>query len=513
MSETTLLDQAQILLKEARRNPTQIVSIIMLVSFLGLLLGLLIPRMYQSATTVQVEQQSIIAPLLEGTSVPTSMQDQVWLAEETLFSRSVLRDILETGGWLEEDLTPLETEKLMEQIERRTEIENLGRNLMRISYEDEVPERAFRVTLRFAELFISEGRETKRRESRQAFEFISAEVIRYQNQLKASEDRLNDFLSKNGNVRPGTGASVNAQVGELRSTIRNIELDLEEARIRERSILAQLSTEEPTTASITRETQILGMLETQHATLDDLLLNYRDTYPDVVATRHKIQTLESQLADERKRRAENRLPGSSENFTGININPLHQELRSDLSSVRTEIAALETRLRETGNWLTSEYDLGNQIAQTEAEAAELTRDYEVNRAIYQDLLRHRESARISMSLDDQGEGLRMSVQEPANLPLQPHGLRLVHFAIISPILGMLLAFGMLFIRLQLDGRIRSSGSISRDLGVPVLATIPTMNDEGSRERNRTAWRVSMMGLLVLILGYAVIGGLRMANLI
>lgn len=513
MSETTILDQTRILLKEARRNPTQIVSIIMLVSFLGLVVGILMPRMYQSSTTVQVERQSIIAPLLEGTSVPTSMQDQAWLAEETLFSRSVLREIIETGGWMEEELTPLETEKLMNDIKRRTEIENLGRNLIRISYEDEIPERAFRVTLRFAELFISEGREAKRRESRQAFEFISTEVNRYQDKLKASEDRLNDFLSKNGNVRPGTGASVNAQVDELRTSIRNIELDLEEARIRERSILSQLSTEEPTTASITRETQIISMLEAQYAALDDLLLNYHETYPDVVATRHKIQTLEAQLADERERRAENRLPSSDGDSAGVSINPLHQELRSDLARVRTEIAALETRLKETKSWLNSEYELGNRIAETEAEAAELTRDYEVNRAIYQDLLRHREAARISMSLDEQGEGLRMSVQEPASMPLQPHGLRLIHFAVISPILGVLLAFGLLFIQLKLDGRIRSGSSISRDLGVPVLATIPTMNNEDSRERNRSAWRISMIGLLVVILGYAVIGGLRLANLI
>ncbi len=124
-----------------------------------------------------------------------------------------------------------------------------------------------------------------------------------------------------------------------------------------------------------------------------------------------------------------------------------------------------------------------------------------------------ESARISMSLDEQGEGLRMSVQEPASMPLKPHGLRLIHFAIISPILGVLLAFALLFVRLQLDDRIRSSGSISRDLGVPVLATIPTMNDEDSRERNRYAWRISMTGLFVVILGYVVIGGLRLANLI
>lgn len=506
----TLLEQASIILKEMRRNPVQVAMTIMVVALIGLMVGSLLPRKYQSSTTVVVDERKIIAPLLEGTTVPTNARDRAWMAEEILFSRSVLRDILEHGGWLAEDKSPVEVERMMDQIKRRTEIENVGRNLIRIAYTDEIPERAFKVTLRFADLFLTEGREAKQRESSQAFAFISGEVARYQSKLKESEDRLNQFLARNGNIRPGTGASVDQQVDDLRSRIRNIEMDLAEARIRERSLVKQLSSEQATTASITREAQLRTRLQEQYSELENLRLNYREDYPDIVSTRHKIQTLESQLAEELDRRLEGNMRNVSEEG-GIGFNPLHQELRSDLARVRTEIAGLETRQRETRNWLESEYQRGNQIAETEAEAAELTRDYEVNRAIYQDLLRHRESARIAMNLDEQGEGMSMAIQEPAALPLRPYGLRLLHFALLSPLLGAAIAGGIIFLRVRLDGRIRSSDGITEGLGIPVLATVPTMQDDMSRSRKRHAWILAITGLLVVFLGYAVVGTLRLMN--
>ena len=51
--------------------------------------------------------------------------------------------------------------------------------------------------------------------------------------------------------------------------------------------------------------------------------------------------------------------------------------------------------------LNSELDRSRRIAASESALAELTRDYEVNRDIYQDLLKRRENARVSMNLDEE----------------------------------------------------------------------------------------------------------------
>src|SRR5690606_10090613 len=103
---------------------------------------------------------------------------------------------------------------------------------------------------------------------------------------------------------------------------------------------------------------------------------------------------------------------------------------------------------------------------------ELNREYEVTRDFYQELLQRRESARIALNMDEKGEGISLSVQEPPTVPLQPSGLRFVHFALLGPLLGLGLAFGMVFARVHFDERIRSSAVISRELQIPVLTVVP-----------------------------------------
>src|SRR3546814_4245213 len=55
------------------------------------------------------------------------------------------------------------------------------------------------------------------------------------------------------------------------------------------------------------------------------------------------------------------------------------------------------------------------FADSEAVTAELTRDYTVNRDVYQDLLKRRESARVSMNLDADQDGPSFAVQNPAEI--------------------------------------------------------------------------------------------------
>src|SRR3546814_13474608 len=78
------------------------------------------------------------------------------------------------------------------------------------------------------------------------------------------------------------------------------------------------------------------------------------------------------------------------------------------------------------------------IAASEGALAELNRDYDVNREIYQDMLRRRENARVPMGLDQEKRGLTLRVQDPPTLPLRPPGMRFTHI----PAAGLLLPAGV-----------------------------------------------------------------------
>ena len=154
--------------------------------------------------------------------------------------------------------------------------------------------------------------------------------------------------------------------------------------------------------------------------------------------------------------------------------------------------------------LNEELNRSRRIADSESALAELTRDYEVNRDIYQDLLRRRENARVSMQLDREERGLTLRVQDPATMPLRPTGLRFMHFAIGGLLMAVGIPLGLLFLRARFDPRIRSAQQLQRITERPLLTVVPTYHSPRDRrqELSRNAMSFGILALVVLAYGLA-----------
>ena len=147
---------------EARRRRVTLVALFAGAAVLGLLVALLWPRKYSAATTILVQESNIIKPLMEGRAVTTGNADRAAIAREVIFSRQIMDQILKSGGWLKDNPSALEQERIIERIKDRTNLSNLRENLIRIEYTDGDPERAFLVTRELAALL---SRRASRRRS------------------------------------------------------------------------------------------------------------------------------------------------------------------------------------------------------------------------------------------------------------------------------------------------------------------------------------------------------------
>lgn len=506
----SFVEQIRILKKESARRIASIASIVLVTSLAMLALGLLWTEKYESSSTILIQDEKIIAPLLEDDTVPTATRngpvperDRAELAREVLYSRSVLDQALEQGGWFDEEQTPIERAQLVDSLKKRLKVRNTGINTIELALRDPSPERAFRTVLALSNLFINRAREAKAQESRSAFDFISAETRRFRGKLNESEQRLQAFYKEHGNIRPDTGNAVNGRVNELTQNVQELSLDLESARIRVRALEAQLNGDNSAVLADTRKDQLRSMIADLETQLADLRLRYHDTYPDIVSTRHKIDALREQLQN----------VGSSGSTAVAVVNPLQQELRAALSEARIEVSALEERLERSRTLLTEERGRGAEVTGLEAEAAELNREYEVTRQFYQDLLQRRENARIAVNMAETSEDVSMSIQEPPTLPLQPSGLRFTHFALLGPVFGLGLALGLVFLRVRFDERVRSSTTISRELQIPVLTSVPMLADDHVRERQRKQRSTAIAAALMLLACYALVLALRMSDTI
>ena len=101
------------------------------------------------------------------------------------------------------------------------------------------------------------------------------------------------------------------------------------------------------------------------------------------------------------------------------------------------------------------------------------RDYDVTKSLYEDLLNRKEQARLSMTLDIEGQGVTYKIQEPAQFPLSPSGLSFRSFVILGAFIGITLPLGLAFAYVVLDPRLRFSALLDdADYSISVMAVVP-----------------------------------------
>ena len=108
--------------REAWRRRVGIALGFVAVALIALVVGLMLPKKYVSETTILALEQNIVKELTAGVAVPTSLSDRAAMIRDVIFSRKVMLQILDDGGWMARKPTPVEQERYMKEISTRTTI-------------------------------------------------------------------------------------------------------------------------------------------------------------------------------------------------------------------------------------------------------------------------------------------------------------------------------------------------------------------------------------------------------
>ena len=494
----------------ARRNTIFVIFVIISLSFLAV--GTVWPKRYTSISIIQADDSNILQPLMQGTAEATHVTDYAGNAREIIFGEKIMNRVLADAGWLKTNPTDIEQAEIKKEIKKHIKIEGIGKNLIRIQYTDSKPMRAYITTKRISELFVEEGEKSKMHESQAAYDFIEKQVNEYLRKLTQVEEQLREFRSNNPDARPGLEAEVATRISRLTRDIENAQLQLSETMIRRDSLQEQLSGEAAITISQSKEGQYRSKIADLQTRLETLRLDYQETYPDIVRIKHQIEDLKESMNEEIRQQEEAknraRTRGTSYIDEAIILNPLYQQLRSNASATETEIQTLRARISEMNKMLEGEYARARRIHGGEAALSKLTRDYQVNQEIYQDLLRRMERARVSRNLDKENQGLIFKLQEPAKIPLIPTGLRFLHFAAAGLFLGLAVPIGLIYVMLQIDPRIRFPQIISEELQIPVLAEIKQISSLSEDRKTKVNMFILSTGFAMVFIIYGYVGWLK-----
>ncbi|XOV86643.1 MAG: XrtA system polysaccharide chain length determinant [Pseudomonadota bacterium] len=482
--------------RQLRRNALKLIAAAAVISFGVLAAGALYQPKYETSITIYADNQNVIKPLLEGkASVTMPKSERIRIVREIMFSPRMLQQVIATA-FEDSSLVPGSDamEAAMKRLRDEIVIEAPADTYIKVSYQHTRPDVSYKVVNRITNLFIEESADNKRSESKSAYTFIDEQVKSYKSQLVEAENALKAFEAANVD---GVESQVSQSINRLELMIDETAIDIEAEEVRIAALEQQLASENryasnDYSARVYRER--LASLESQ---LDTLLLNYRENHPDVVDLKFQIQDVKRTIVE-----VENsNQSGESDDLAGErHLNPIFEELSNQLAEAKVNVQTKRHRLAANEARLKEQYERRRRVAANQAQLSELTRDYDVTKNIYEDLLERKERARISMTLDLAGQGVTYKVLEPAVFPVTPAGVQFVYFAAAGPLLGTLMPIGLLVLFVLFDHRIRFPEQLQEHYPGIVLAVIPATGKRGQ------SWRVvsaSLAGFVVMYSGAAI----------
>ncbi|WP_417547414.1 XrtA system polysaccharide chain length determinant [Marinobacter segnicrescens] len=457
-------------------------------------LGYVTPKTYTSEALLYADSSSILQPLLRGSAEVTPI-DRINEAREMLQSRSYLEQVAFDAGMLNGGETDSQKSEVTSGLRNALNMSVSNRNFLELSYSSDSPDKSFRVLSAALNRFVERTSSKKRSESQGAYEFIDAQVSTYRRQLEAAEERLKQFRSEN---QDGTTSNVQSRIERLRGDIENLKLAIQQTESEVELTSEQLTEEQPyrTVSRGGGGSEVDRKISQLQSNLSDLRLSYHDSHPDIVSVLGQLEDLR-----ERKARGDvgQRSAGSSE----VIENPVYEQLRLKLTDAQTQLEVQRNRLASLERLLDEAFERAERVAANEAELAELTRDYNVTKNVYEDMLERREKARLSMTLDVEGQGVSYRIQEPASYPTRWDGLQLHQVGMAGPFLGGTMVLGLLVALVMFDNRVRSSRTLLTQLpgDIPVLASIPHYSSRWKERLLRKDTLFILFLLAIFMAGY------------
>lgn len=449
-----------------------------------------LPDQFEASARVYVDTQSILRPLLRGLTVDVNTDSQVQLMTRTLLSRPNLEKV---ARMTDLDLKARDTKQMDELIDglaKNISLRSAGReNLYSIVYQDRDPQFAKKVVQSLLTIFVENALGETRQDSDSAQRFLDKQIAEYEARLLAAEERVKTFKRQNVGVMPDSGQDHYARMQTLSGQLAAARLELRESEQRRDALSQQIQGELPTfgygnrspaadpkRANITLpvDARIQGMQER----LDQLLLQFTDKHPDVIAVRQTLADLKKQRDAEMAEITKSMTATASAENDGNGMpvpagvsNPLYQQLKLTLSQEEANIAAIKVRVQEYESRLTEMQKLVNSVPEIEAQLKALNRDYEVTRQNYDQLLARRESARLSQQAGQTNEDIRFKVIDPPRVPNTPTGpnrLALMTTVFVAGLgAGLVLAFLMSQLRPTFDNR----RILTEITSLPVLGSV------------------------------------------
>ncbi len=427
-----------------------------------------LPKIYRADTTVFIES-NVIDELVRGIAISPRMEDRVRVLQAAMLSRDmIMKTLVELNADVLTRSEAVQQEYVL-GLQQRTRI-NITRQMDRfsVSIEDPDPQFAQRFINTLVGSYVEESLSATRAETFGASRFLQEQLESFKTRLEEAEDRIIEFRRSQGIFFSIDEAGTLAAIRQMMGQVEEIELNQDTLRARLAQLTEQLNRTEPTIDMVSEVAENSRLVEMENR-LSNLLLRYTDNYPEVVRLKFEIESLKQRLED----------PEMAQRERGgtrmTSLNPLHQQLQSQIYDVESELSSLEARKRNLQQNISTREQQLQEIPEAQKALAILIQERDSYRAIYNDLLERMTMSEVSTQMEVANKASTFRVIDPAVMPQAPVSPDMLRMLLLAVAGGFGCGLGLVFLIENMDSRIRDVAIFS-DLGVELLAVIPNISD-------------------------------------
>ena len=433
-----------LILFAAWRRRYLLVIPVLVMPLVGGAIGWLTPKEYESRTTFMVPQDANQTPTLKDLITQESLKDRFAVLEALLRSRYVLDGVARDRGLVNDETPPAKRDAIMDWLSGAVSLRLIGDEVIEIKVRADSAANSAglleAISRRFFFNLLSKGRQSAESSER----FLQSQLDSRRSELQGAEQLLADFKREHASALPQQQSANVARLYGLKERYADSLLTLQQAK----AAVELLARGQQSKLALQLDEQ-LQQMQTELALLR---ARYSNEHSQVQSLHYQIE----QLQQER-----DRLHSQPDMAMG----PEFQQAQRILTQTEQAVSGLQAQIDGLDKVVDSQGD-------TERQLAELERDLEVKRGLYQDLSLRYEKAKVTGALGNFEQGERIKVIDKPFAPSKPSNYPLWLFVLAGVIGGLGLGGGLALLTELADTSLRRSDRLASLIKAPVLSRIP-----------------------------------------
>ena len=420
---------------------------------------------YESQALLRVKQpKGIGTSLLEAMPMGNAMANTQLMNTyaEILKSRSVIVPVIEKTEEPNKEGKFIQYEDYLKK--NITTAPFKDTEIMQFTARAETAEKAQQVNKLIVEGFLNRLTELSRDQQKATRGFIEERAVAAKKELKDAEDKLTEYKKANDIIAPDDAVKLATEkMGMVDKLNAENRVALATANARLASTNAQLNGE----AASIADNKSIQLYNTQLAQLEGERISYLDKYtaqhPKVKQVEQEIANLKQKINSEISKVASLQAPSD---------NPVHQQLLAAKFQSEAEASVAQSNLAKLHQIDNDNKEDIRNLSDKEQEFVSLMRDVTVANEIYVMLAKRVEEAKVA----EASVATEVQVVDSGTLPEKPAKPKKALTLLLAALLGALASSGFVVVRELLNRTIKNSDDVANYLDLPVLGSVPDMND-------------------------------------